>query len=258
MSYPRVSIIIPAYNEERYLGACLEAIAAQTLQPYEVIVVDNASTDRTAEIAAQYPFVKLLQEPIRGRAYAQATGFNAASGDVVARIDADAVIPPNWVDHVATFYADPAATQKAWTSGASFYNIRFTRGASWAYGLVAFGVNKALTGHASLWGSSMALPEPMWRQVASDVCLRADLHEDLDVSIHLHRAGYAITYDKRIKVGVELRPAYASVSTLWEYLKLWPRTLRAHQIASWPFSWVVNLALFVGMPVLARRKERLG
>jgi len=57
---PNISIIIPAYNEERYLGRCLDAIAAQSVRPYEVIVVDNNSSDDTAKVAQRYPFVTLL------------------------------------------------------------------------------------------------------------------------------------------------------------------------------------------------------
>ena len=50
-SNPLVSVVIPAYNEEKYLPACLEALSRQTFRDFEVVVVDNNSTDRTAEIA---------------------------------------------------------------------------------------------------------------------------------------------------------------------------------------------------------------
>src|SRR5260221_7568754 len=92
----RISIIIPAYNEEGHLPACLDAIAAQTLKPDEVIVVDNNSTDKTVEIAKKYPFVKLLNEKRQGLRYTRNTGLDAATGDVIGRIDTDSILSPKW------------------------------------------------------------------------------------------------------------------------------------------------------------------
>ncbi|HSX43014.1 MAG TPA: glycosyltransferase family 2 protein [Candidatus Saccharimonadales bacterium] len=244
----RISIIIPAYNEERYLARCLDAIAVQTMRPWEVLVVDNNSSDATAAIARQYPFVKLLREKRQGRAYAQRTGFSAAMGTVLARIDADAVLPPDWTAHVGGYFDGPGAMQTAWTSGALFYNVRFPRLVSRVYGWIGFGVNKFLAGHPSLWGSSMAIPAELWRAVSSNVCLRSDIHEDLDLSIHLYTHGYAIVPDPHTRVGVELRPAYANPRTVWRYLQLWPRTLRIHRKWTWILCWPINIAVFIGMP----------
>src|SRR6185437_1716246 len=58
-----LSLVIPAYNEERYIKHCLDAIASQTVTPMEVFVVDNNSTDSTAAIAKNYEFVQVLSEP---------------------------------------------------------------------------------------------------------------------------------------------------------------------------------------------------
>ena len=58
----RISVVIPCYNEEAAIGACLDALASQIPQPSEVIVVDNNCTDRTAEIAQSYGFVTVIQE----------------------------------------------------------------------------------------------------------------------------------------------------------------------------------------------------
>lgn len=252
----RISIIIPAYNEERYLGRCLEAIAALAQKPYEVIVVDNGSTDATALVARKFPFVTLLRQPQRGRVFAQNMGFAAATGDVLARIDADAVLPGDWTQRLSDYFDRPGALRTAWTSGADFYNVRLPRLVGWMYGYIAFRVNRWLTGHPTLWGSSMALPRELWGQVAGEVCKRPDLHEDLDLSIHLYRHGYPIVYDAHTKVGAELRPAYASTRKLWAYLELWPRTLRVHGINSWPLCWVLNMGMFAGMPFFGA-SERL-
>ena len=92
-----LSIIIPAYNEERHLPDCLDAIAKQTVAPYEVIVVNNNSTDRTLEIAEEYDFVKVVKQKEQGLIASRNYGFDKASGELIARLDADSIIDRNWV-----------------------------------------------------------------------------------------------------------------------------------------------------------------
>src|ERR1035437_9021599 len=91
-----LAIVIPVYNEEFYLKACLNSIAKQTVAPDEVIVVDNNSTDKSVQIAKSYKFVKLLHEKRQHQVFAQATGFNAIKSDIIGRIDADSILPPDW------------------------------------------------------------------------------------------------------------------------------------------------------------------
>jgi glycosyltransferase involved in cell wall biosynthesis len=61
-----LTIVIPVFNEQNHISACLEAIAAQTAMPDEVIVVDNNSTDKTVQIAKQFAFVKIIKEKRQG------------------------------------------------------------------------------------------------------------------------------------------------------------------------------------------------
>jgi len=136
----------------------------------------------------------------------------------------------------------------AWSGGARFYNVRFPRLVSTAYDWVVFPINKVLTGHPSLWGSNMALPRKLWSQVKMDVCMETNMHEDLDLSIHVHQHGYKVVFDRHSKVGVELRPAHSSPAQVWEYLRMWPRTLAKHHIRTWPLCWVICLPIFLGMP----------
>jgi len=246
----RISLIIPAYNEERYLARCLDSVALQTEQFYEVLVVDNNSTDKTVAVARTYPFVKLVHEEQQGRVFARNAGFWAARGDILARIDADAVLPADWSARVAVHFANAANSQTAWTGGPLFYNVRFPRLVSSIYDLFAFRFNWLLTGHPTLWGSNMALPKALWQEVSSDVCLRNDVHEDLDLAIHLHRRGRTIVYDAHTRVHVQLRRVRSSRRELWNYLQWWPRTLREHEIKSWPICWLFgDVLLFAVSPL---------
>jgi glycosyltransferase involved in cell wall biosynthesis len=233
----RVSIVIPAYNEERHLGACLDAIAAQTVPVFEVIVVDNNSTDRTAAVAAAYPFVRVVRESTQGRVFARNAGFSAARGDIIGRIDADIRLPAQWVEHVQRFYAKPANQRQAWTGRGHFDNVRLPHIVSWAYALLAFRLNLLLIGHPSLWGSNMAITRAQWQAVKGTVHLRNDIHEDLDLSMHLHDAGYAITYDRTIATYAHLRRVHTDHDQLWGYLLWWPRTLKIHRKWTWPVCW---------------------
>lgn len=91
-----ISVVIPARNEAARLGATLGAVSAQTRCADELIVVDNASTDRTAEIAREFG-AKTLYCPTLGVARARQMGLEAAAGDWIATTDADSLPDPNWL-----------------------------------------------------------------------------------------------------------------------------------------------------------------
>ncbi|GGM93762.1 glycosyl transferase [Thermus composti] len=96
----RISVVIPAHNEEAYLPAALEAVFAQTLPPFEVIVVDNASTDRTREVAEAFG-VRVVYCGRKGVAHARQAGLLAARGEWVAMTDADSLPTPRWLEKLA-------------------------------------------------------------------------------------------------------------------------------------------------------------
>lgn len=99
----RISFVIPAYNEERHLPQCLDSIKrelAGTPCDAEIIVVNNASTDRTGEIARGYSWVRVVDEPRKGLPSARQAGFVAATGELIANIDADTLMPEGWLAKV--------------------------------------------------------------------------------------------------------------------------------------------------------------
>jgi glycosyltransferase involved in cell wall biosynthesis len=92
---PLVSVIVAVYNGERFLGATLESIFAQDYTPIEVIVVDDGSKDGSADIARSFEGVNLLRQANAGPAAARNAGLDKASGEFVAVVDADDVVPPD-------------------------------------------------------------------------------------------------------------------------------------------------------------------
>jgi GT2 family glycosyltransferase len=95
----KLSIIIPAYNAEATLAECLEACMAQTHPDCEIIVVDDGSMDRTAEIAKDFD-VQYVHQENAGPAAARNNGARIASGDVIALTDSDCIAEPNWIEEL--------------------------------------------------------------------------------------------------------------------------------------------------------------
>ena len=102
MNYPKVSIVVIAYNEARMLPSCLDALMQLEYprERLEIIVVDNNSTDKTGEIVKRYP-VQYIFEAKQGRATARNSGIRASSGTLVAFIDADCIAHPHWLKRIA-------------------------------------------------------------------------------------------------------------------------------------------------------------
>jgi glycosyltransferase involved in cell wall biosynthesis/peptidoglycan/xylan/chitin deacetylase (PgdA/CDA1 family) len=97
-----ISIVIPALNEERFLPGCLESIRNQDYQgDYEIVLVDNGSTDRTASIARDFGARVIPYTQSRGVFYARQAGADAASGDIIVQADADTVYPKEWLSRIA-------------------------------------------------------------------------------------------------------------------------------------------------------------
>ena len=101
------SVIIPAYNSEKSLGKCLESVLSQCgAGKFEVIVVDDGSTDSTAEIVRKFRGVKLLQQENAGPAAARNNGVRAAVGDIIVFTDDDCIAEKNWLKEMLAPFKD--------------------------------------------------------------------------------------------------------------------------------------------------------
>ncbi len=105
----KFSVIICAHNEARYLAACLHSLLAQTRPPDELLVINNASTDETADVARRIPDVRVVDEPRKGLVVARETGRRAASGDVLVYVDADCRAPLAWLERIEAKFERDAA-----------------------------------------------------------------------------------------------------------------------------------------------------
>ena len=105
---PFVSVVVPVLNGEATIGACLSALVKSDYpkECFEIVIVDNGSTDETAEISRQYA-VNVVTEPRRGPARARNRGIGASHGDVVAFTDADCLVTRQWIREIVKPLANP-------------------------------------------------------------------------------------------------------------------------------------------------------
>ena len=103
-----VSVIIPVYNSAKYIADAIDSALAQTYKNYEIIVVDDGSTDNTKEIVTQYtirhtPYVKYIYQENKGLSGARNTGIKNAKGEFIAFLDADDIWLPEKLEHQIKF-----------------------------------------------------------------------------------------------------------------------------------------------------------
>jgi glycosyltransferase involved in cell wall biosynthesis len=118
----KLSVVIPAFNEEKYIGPCLKAVireAAYSGHVVEIIVVNNASTDRTAAVAACYPGVKVVNEPHKGLSMARNRGYLESHGELIANVDADCLMPRGYMAKLMRHFA--GTPRLALLTGPFFY-----------------------------------------------------------------------------------------------------------------------------------------
>lgn len=107
-SEPVISVVVPAYNEERVIASCLQHLQAQNIQqPYEIVVANNNSTDGTAAVAEKLG-ARVLNVTEKGYVHAAIAGVDAARGAIIAMTDADTRVPKDWLQRIyATLQARP-------------------------------------------------------------------------------------------------------------------------------------------------------
>ena len=185
-----ISLIIPAYNEEAAIGATLEAAIKSSRGKFkEIIVVDNASTDKTAEVAGRYPGVRVIREERKGTGHARQSGAEAASGEILAYVDADSHIPEGWVEYIErTFSRDPKVV---FLSGAYRYHRQemgrypaWLLDALWWFALPAYWITGFIGN-----GGNCAMRATALKQIGGHDRNLAFYGDDTDVARRFHKVG---------------------------------------------------------------------
>ncbi|KQP02056.1 glycosyltransferase family 2 protein [Leifsonia sp. Leaf264] len=201
-----MSVVIPVKDDAAQLERCLVALRSQSIDPFEVIVVDNGSTDDTASVAQRFG-ARVVFEPSAGIGIASAAGYNAATGDILARLDADSIPVVDWVETVSSTFS--VRDDVAAITGPA----HFTDGPRWlrapaalAYLGSYFALTGMALGHVPLFGSNLALRRHVWHSIRDEVHLHDALtHDDLDLSFHIGVRN-SIRYIPALRAGISIRP----------------------------------------------------
>lgn len=217
----RVSLVIPAYNEASYLAKCLESAQSQTIELFEIIVVDNNSSDNTRQIVAKNSSVKLINEPRQGVSFANWAGFEFASGDLVARIDADTILQPNWAQTVSDYFQTNTKVA-AVTGKCYFYNLPLKRLVSGFHASIYQRLQGLIVGTNVLWASNMVIRKSTWLDVKSRLHLGRYVNEDIDLTIILKKNHYKVARLTNLRADVSFRRGDMSLRGNLRYLYRWP------------------------------------
>jgi glycosyltransferase involved in cell wall biosynthesis len=236
---PTVSIVIPAFNEERRIRACVVAAIEQTEPADEIIVVDNRSTDSTLAVLGslqrEFPDAPLRvfrQDAEQGLVPTRNFGLDRALGEVIGRIDADSIIEPDWVEEVRRLFRDPSVD--AATGPMIYYDMPLRRFGHHADDALRRAILKLARDYHFVFGSNMAIRASAWRDIRGDVCrdLADEMHEDIDLSIHLQRRGHGVAYSSAMVAGMSARRLDDNPRDYTNYVMRWDRTYDAHGIAN--------------------------
>jgi glycosyltransferase involved in cell wall biosynthesis len=227
-----VSVVIPVYNEEAYLRACLESLIKQRVKADEIIVVDNNSTDSSIKIAKNYP-VKIIYEKTQGMIPARNHGFNEAKYKIIARTDADTILPSNWIKRIKKEFINENVVG---VSGpATFYElpkyVGNSRQTKFASSFLIKSYNKIvrqLLKHDCLYGPNYAIRKSVWDEVKNSVCLDdKKVHEDLDIAIHISPYG-KIKFINSLSVKTSAR-RWKKPEAYFEYLLRGVKSIQRHK-----------------------------
>lgn len=218
---PPVSVVVPAYNEEVGIAAAVHSLASSDHPNLEVIVVDDGSTDRTAEKVQGLglPNVRLVRQSNRGKASALNTGVEHARHDVIVMVDGDTVFERGTVRHLVQQLQDPAVG--AVSGNTKVGNRRGLLG-RWQHLEYVSGFNldrrmyDVLQCMPTVPGAIGAFRRSVLEKVGG---VSTDtLAEDTDLTMAVNRAGFAVVYEERARAWTE---APSTLGALWRQRYRW-------------------------------------
>ena len=192
-----ISFVIPAYNEENYLKDCLKSIFRETENKnynYEIIVVNNASIDKTIEVAKSFKNVKIIDEPKKGLVYARKAGYLASKGDLIANIDSDSRLTPGWIKTVSTEFENDKKLV-ALSGPFIFYDLstfmnRMSGGFYYYSYCLYFVANKMSKMGSMLQGGNSVLKKSVFEKMGGyDEKVYSFYGEDADIALKMGRMG---------------------------------------------------------------------
>jgi glycosyltransferase involved in cell wall biosynthesis len=219
------------YNEVDGIGACLDALLGQTRALDEIIVVDNGSTDGSALAVEEYvernPSIRIVYEDRPGCYAARTAGYDAATSDVIARVDADTWADPGWAAAIESFFNDEENSQYSALTGPTTVHD----GPPFAF--IEKQARKVPKGFekggpiGAVHGLNHAITSTAWSRVRGTLTERADVWEDMDLSLAMEEQGMKIFFLPTMFVATSTRTIQRSPWTNRHYVTGGIRTARA-------------------------------
>jgi glycosyltransferase involved in cell wall biosynthesis len=193
----KISVIIPAFNEEKFLGNCLLSLKEQDFKDFEIIVVDNNSTDRTSEIAKKFGAI-LISEKKQGVAFDRNKGAKIANGEILVFTDADTILPKNWLSRIKEEFEEDKELI-AFGGSCQFYSGPISVKLASKFLLKPFLIlDKSFSGGFNLMGCNMAIKREAFFKVGG-FNENLKLNEDVEISYRLREIG-KVKLDPNFKV----------------------------------------------------------
>ncbi len=206
----RVSIVIPVYNRASLIGPVIEALLDQTYKPFEIIIVDDGSTDNTERIVSSYQ-VKYIYQENRGPAAARNRGFRESGGDIIAFIDSDCIAKKDWLENLIKGFdfAEVGAVAGSYdiANPESLLSRLIHEEIKWRHS----GFKRYIRAFGSY---NVAIRREVFEKVGGfDETYRTASGEDNDLSYRILKAGYKIRFMPDALV------AHYHTENLFKYLK---------------------------------------
>jgi len=211
-----ISVVVPTYNEEANIVACLESLNRQTLPraDYEIIVVDGNSRDRTRELAAPLADLVFVQTSPRVGG-ARNDGATRARGEIVAFADADCVVPPDWLLRIRDDFAKYHPVEVYGTVYPKEGGVRNRIALGLANTFARLGYHTR-TLYYSL-GCNTAVDRAAF--IRAGMYRSMDAGEDIEISIRMKQLG-GVLFDPRVRVGFSMRryQQFGTIKSIYQWL----------------------------------------
>lgn len=231
-----ISVVIPALNEARYIEKTLKHLMLQTYKDFEVIVVDNGSTDETSEIARKYG-ARIIKLKTPGLALARQTGFKAAKGDIIVSTDADTIADQNWLMKIKKEF-DKDQNLVGYGGMPRLYSGPWTARLGIRYGMYPlYLLGRIFSGGWALIGPNFAVRREAFLKVGG-FNTKLVQGEDTDIAQKLQKVGkvvldkdfYVMASGRRFKNGL--------ISGLLSYGLNWPAKVFLHKDLTKPLETI--------------------
>jgi glycosyltransferase involved in cell wall biosynthesis len=211
-----ITVVVPTFNEEKNIVACLESLNRQALprREYEIIVVDGNSTDRTRELAAPLADIVFVQTSPRVGG-ARNDGATRAKGEIVAFADADCVVPPDWLLRIRDDFAKHHPVEVYGTVYPKEGGLRNRLALGLANTFARFGYHTR-TLYYSL-GCNTAVDRATF--IKAGMYRSMDAGEDVEISLRMKQFG-KVLFDPKVRVGFSMRryQQFGTVKSIYQWL----------------------------------------